>query len=145
MAPMGRALHYVGTLFLLSGASTPFWWAAARFVRAEYRGLMSAIACSMRIFFYSFCLLCLLVAARSFHLEPADPKSTLFRDVHAYGTLALTFPCAWRAFRVTRAKCVLLTLLALALAGAAGYAAWAILPGFRAALLYAHGFLLRAR
>lgn len=142
---MARALHYVGMLFLLCGVSTPFWWAAARIVRAEYRGLMSAVACSMRVFFYSFCLLCVLVAARSLHLEPADPKSTLFRDVHAYGTLALAFPCAWRAFRVTRAKCVLLALLALAFAGGTGYVAWRLLPGFRAALLYDHGFLVRAR
>ena len=40
-----RVLHYVGLLLLLTLASTFPWWAAANAVRAEYRRLLSALAC----------------------------------------------------------------------------------------------------
>jgi len=143
--PVGRTLHFVGMLLLLCGASTPAWWAAANLARTEFRGLMSAIACSMRLFFYSFALFCILYGARTLHWEPENPKSALFRDIHAYGTLLLSFPCAWRAFRVKGPRCALVVLLALALSGAAGAAAWALHPGFREALLEDYAYLIRAR
>ena len=91
-----RALEYVGLLFLLCLASTFAWWAAANVARAEYRRLLSALACSMRIVFYSVCLLAILVAARSLHLAPQDPRSTLFGWIHLAGTVWITVPSAWR-------------------------------------------------
>jgi hypothetical protein len=69
---------------------------------------MSALAFSMRVFFYSVCLLCILVALRSFDLAPRDPRSTLFGWIHLGGTLLICAPSAWRAFRVTRVRLVLL-------------------------------------
>ena len=63
-----RALHHVAFLFLLCLASTFPWWAAANLARAEYRRLLSALACSMRVFCYSICILCILVALLSLNL-----------------------------------------------------------------------------
>ncbi|MHC4338865.1 MAG: hypothetical protein ACYSX0_01445 [Planctomycetota bacterium] len=105
---VARALEYVGLLFFLCLASTFPFWVAAQLARSEYRRLMSALAFSMRVFFYSVCLLCILVALRSFDLAPRDPRSTLFGWIHLGGTLLICAPSAWRAFRVTRVRLVLL-------------------------------------
>jgi len=117
-----RALEYVGLLFLLSLASTFPWWLAAQVARAEYRRLLSALACSMRIFFYSICLLCILVAARSLNLGPSDPRSTLFGWIHLGGTVWICAPSAWRAFRIRGPRLVLLLVV--------GWAACAALLAF---------------
>jgi hypothetical protein len=129
-----RALDHVALLFLLCLASTFPWWAAAALARAEYRRLFSALACSMRIFCYSICLLCILVALLSLHLGPRDPRSTLLGWIHVGGTLWITIPSAWRSFRVRG--------LRLAMVVALGWALSALLlrlgslsPGFRHAIL----------
>ena len=91
MPPEGavaRALEYVGLLFLLCLAGTFPFWAAAQAARSEYR--LSALAFSMRVFFYSICLLCILVALRSFDLAPRDPRSTLFGWIHLGGTVLMS-------------------------------------------------------
>ena len=116
-----RALFYVAFLFLLCLGSTFPWWAAANAVRAEYRRLLSALACSMRIFAYSVCLLCILVAAKGLHLAPRDPRSTLFGWIHLGGTVWITIPSAWRSFRVKGPR--------LALLLATGWALTAVLVG----------------
>ena len=126
-----RALEYVGLLLLLCLASTFAWWAAANVARAEYRRLLSALACSMRVFFYSVCLLAILVAARSLHLAPEDPRSTLFGWIHIVGTIWITVPSAWRAFRVRRARLALVVAIAWVLCAAAGAAAALASPAFR--------------
>jgi hypothetical protein len=126
-----RALEYVGLLLLLSLASTFAWWAAANAVRAEYRRLMSALACSMRIFFYAVCLLAILVVARSLHLAPEDPRSTLFGWIHLAGTVWITVPSAWRAFRVRRARLALLVAIGWLLCACAGAVAALVSPDFR--------------
>jgi len=115
-----RVLEYVGWLFAFSLASTFVWWGAAQLARAEYRSLLSALACSMRWFFYSICLLCILVAAQSLHLGPADPRSTLLGWIHLAGSVWITIPCAWRAFRQKGPRLLAVVLLAwigLAVAG----------------------------
>jgi hypothetical protein len=129
-----RVLHYVGLLFLLTLASTFPWWAAANAVRAEYRRLLSALACGMRIFFYSTCLLCILVVLQSLHLGPDDPRSTLFGRIHLAGTVAISVPSAWRAFRVRGARLAALVAIGLALAAALGWVAAQASPGFRTVL-----------
>lgn len=126
-----RALLYVAWLFLLCLASTFPWWLAATAARAEYRRLLSALACAMRIFFYSICLLCILVAAKSLHLAPSDPRSTLFAWIHVGGTVWITAPSAWRAFRTKGLRLVLLLAVGWAACAAAGLLAWAVSPGFR--------------
>jgi hypothetical protein len=116
-----RALTYVGFLLLLCLASTFPWWAAANLARAEYRRLLSALACSMRVFSYSVFLLCLVVAAKSLHLAPRDPRSELLGWIHVGGTVAVTVPSAWRSFRAKGPRLLLLV--------AAGWAATAALVG----------------
>ena len=127
-----RTLFYVGLLFLLCLASTFAWWVAAVVVRAEYRRLLHALACAMRIFFYSVCLLCILVALKTLHWAPADPRSQLFSWIHLGGTAWITGPSAWRAFRMKGPR--LAGLLAVGWAGCAamGAAAWWASPAFRA-------------
>lgn len=115
-----RVLEYVGLLLVFTLASTFPWWAAANAVRAEYRRILSALACGMRIFFYSICILCILVALQSLHLAPDDPRSTLFGRIHLAGTVAISVPSAWRAFRVRGAR--LAALVALGLSLSAGLA-----------------------
>ncbi len=94
-----RALWYVAFLFTFCLASTFAWWIAANVARTEWRRLLSALACSMRIFFYSICLLCILVVMRTLRWEPRDPKSSLFSWIHVGGTVWISIPSAWRAFR----------------------------------------------
>ncbi|HEX5137899.1 MAG TPA: hypothetical protein VFY93_13060 [Planctomycetota bacterium] len=125
------ALFHVAFLFLLCLASTFPWWAAAALARAEYRRLLSALACSMRIFCYSICILCILVALLSLNLAPEDPRSALFGWIHLGGTLFITIPSAWRSFRAKGARLLLLLLLGWALSAALFGAAWALSPGFR--------------
>ncbi|MHC4817627.1 MAG: hypothetical protein ACYTF8_06205 [Planctomycetota bacterium] len=125
-----RVLEYVGLLFLLCLASTFAWWAAANVARTEYRRLLSALACSMRIFFYSVCLLAILVAARSLHLAPEHPQSTLFGWIHLAGTVWITIPSAWRAFRVRRARLALVVAVGWLLSAGAGAAAALASPDF---------------
>lgn len=126
-----RALEYVGLLLLLCLASTFAWWAAANVARAEYRRLLSALACSMRIFFYSVCLLAILVVARSLHLAPEDPRSTLFGWIHIAGTIWITVPSAWRAFRVRRARLALIVAVAWVACAVGGAVAALVSPDFR--------------
>ena len=114
MPPEGavaRALEYVGQIFLLCHASTFPGWLASQVVRAEYRRLLSALAFSMRVFFYSVCLLCILVVLRSFDVAPRDPRSTLFGWIHLGGTVLICAPSAWRAFRVKGMRMLALLLL----------------------------------
>ena len=126
-----RALEYVGLLLLLCLASTFAWWVAANVARAEYRRLLSALACSMRVFFYSVCLLAILVVARSLHLAPEDPRSTLFSWIHLAGTVWITVPSAWRAFHVRRTRLALLVGCAWLLCSGAGAVAALASPDFR--------------
>ena len=126
-----RALHYVGLLFMLCLAATFPLWAAAQIARTEFRSLMSALACSMRLFFYSICLLCIVVAAMSFpFLQPADPRSTVPGWIHIGGTVWIVFPCCWRAFRQKGVRMVLCSVLAIALMGGVMALAGAVSPGF---------------
>ncbi len=126
-----RALQHVAFLFLLCLASTFPWWAAASLGRAEYRRLLSALACSMRIFCYSICILCILVAMLSLNLAPRDPRSTLLGWIHIGGTIWVTIPSAWRSFRLKGGRLVLVVALGWALSAALFAAAWAASPGFR--------------
>jgi len=126
-----RALFLVAFLFLLCLASTFPWWAAATLARAEYRSLLSALACSMRIFCYSICILCLLVASKSLHLAPEDPRSTLLGWIHIGGTLWVTIPSAWRSFRAKGLRLILAVALGWALSALLFGAAWALSTGFR--------------
>lgn len=126
-----RALDHVAFLFLLCLASTFPWWAAAALGRAEYRRLLSALACSMRIFCYSICLLCILVALKAFHIEPDDPRSRILGWIHIGGTVWITIPSAWRSFRLKGARLLLVVGLGWAFSAALFGAAWAISPGFR--------------
>jgi hypothetical protein len=126
-----RALEYVGLLLLLSLASTFAGWAAANVVRAEYRRVLSALACLMRIFFCAACLLAILVVARSLHLAPEDPRSTLFGWIHLAGTVWISVPSAWGAFRVRRARLALLVAVGWLLCAAAGALAALASPDFR--------------
>jgi len=129
-----RILFYVGLLFMLCLASTFTLWAAAQISRTEYRSLMSALACSMRIFFYAICLLCILVAAMSFNLGPADPRDPLLGWIQIGGTIWIVFPCVWRAFRQKGPRMVLCGVLAIALSGAMiATAAW-LSPGLASLL-----------
>jgi hypothetical protein len=129
-----RALEYVGLLFLLCLASTFAWWAAANVAHAEYRRLLSALACSMRIFFYSICWLAILVAARSLHLAPEHPQSTLLGWIHLAGTVWITVPSAWRAFRVQRARLARLVAVGWLLSAAGGALAALASSDFRAVM-----------
>ena len=128
---VNRALFYVGFLLLVCVASTFPWWLAANAMKAEYRRLMSALACAMRVFFYSICLLSILVAAKSLDLAPADPRDTLFGWIHIGGTLWVTFPSAWRAFRIKGPRLAGLVLIAWAGCAAMGAVTWLASPGFR--------------
>ena len=99
-----RALYHVAFLFLLCLLSTFPWWVAATLARAEYRRLLSALACSMRIFSYSICILCILVALKAFHVEPGDPRSRLLGWIHLGATLWITIPSAWLSPTVPRSS-----------------------------------------
>ena len=126
-----RALEYVAVLLLLTLASTFAWWAGAHVARCEYRRLLSALACSMRIFFYSICLLCILVALRAFNLAPHDPRSTLFGWIHIGGTIWICAPSAWRAFRQKGPRLVAALIIGWMLCAAAGWGAYQASDGFR--------------
>jgi hypothetical protein len=126
-----RALEHVAFLFLLCLASTFPWWAAAALAGAEYRRLLHALACSMRIFCYSIFLLCILVALLSVGVGPADPRSRLLGWIHLGGTLWVTIPSAWRSFRLKGARLALAVALGWAFSGLLGGGAWAVSPGFR--------------
>lgn len=129
-----RALHHVAFLFLLCLASTFPWWAAATLARAEYRSLLSALACSMRIFCYSICILCILVALMGLQLAPKDPRSTLFGWIHVGGTLWITVPSAWRSFREKGGKLAFVLALGWASSALLFGLGRAVSPGFRYAL-----------
>jgi hypothetical protein len=126
-----RALYYVAFLFLLCLASTFPWWAAANLARAEYRRLLSALACSMRIFCYSICLFCLVVAWKSLSLPPRDPRSDLLGWVHVGGTLWITVPSAWRSFRAKGVRLALLVAAGWALNALLLFAGGLASPTFR--------------
>jgi hypothetical protein len=130
-ALVDRALFHVAYLFLLCLLSTFPWWAAANIARAEYRRLLSALACSMRIFCYSICILCILVAMKTLHLEPNDPRSQLLGFVHLGGTAFVSGPSAWRSFRATGLRLALLLAVGWALFAALFGAAWLSSAGFR--------------
>jgi len=126
-----RILTYVGVLFMICLGSTFAFFAAAQAARTEYRSLMSALACSMRLFFYSICLLCILVAALSFPvLAPRDPRSELFGWIHIGGSIWIVFPCVWRAFRQKGPRMVACGVLAILLTGGLILLAAAVSPGF---------------
>lgn len=126
-----RILFYVGLLFSICLASTFTFWAAAQIARTEYRSLMSALACTMRVFFYSISLLCILVAAATFNFGPADPRDPTMGWIQIGGTLWIVFPSVWRAFRQKGPRMVACALLAIALsAGLIGLAALGS-PGLR--------------
>jgi len=126
-----RALFLVAFLFLLCLASTFPWWAAAALARAEFRSLLSALACSMRIFCYSICILCILVALLSLNAGPRDPRSTLLGWIHIGGTLGVTVPSAWRSFRVKGLRLGLTVALGWGFSALLFGGAWAASPGFR--------------
>ena len=128
---VARALYYVGFLLLVCLASTFAWWVGANAVRAEYRRIFSALACSMRIFFYSVCLLSILVALRSVDLAPRDPRDTLFGWIHLGGTLGISYPSAWRAFRPKGLRLVGLVAIAWTLCGIGGGLVWIASAWFR--------------
>lgn len=142
--PVPRVLEYVGLLLLFCLASTFAWWVAASVAKTEYRRLLSALACSMRVFFYSICLLCILVALMSFHLAPADPRSTLFGWLHLGGTVWICFPSAWRAFRVRGPRLVAVVLLALLLCFGTGWVLTRASPDFRAVVVDLPRYLSKA-
>lgn len=127
------ALFHVAFVFLLCLASTFPWWAAAALARAEYRSPVSALACSMRIFCYSICIFCILVALLSLNLAPRDPRSTLLGWIHIGGTVWITVPSAWRSFRVGGPRLALVVGLGWTFSALLFGAAWAVSPGFRAA------------
>jgi len=126
-----RALYHVAFLFLLCLASTFPWWAAATLARAEYRRALSALACSMRIFSYSICILCILVALKAFHVEPSDPRSRLLGWIHLGASLWITIPSAWRSFRAKGLRLIIVVALGWGLSAALFGAAWTLSPGFR--------------
>ena len=126
-----RILFYVGLLFSICLASTFTFWAAAQIARTEYRSLMSALACTMRMFFYSISLLCILVAATTFNFGPADPRDPLMGWIQIGGTIWIVFPCVWRAFRQKGPRMVACALLAIVLSGAMIALAAFASPGFR--------------
>jgi hypothetical protein len=138
-----RTLHYVGLLFLLTLASTFPWWAAAQIARAEYRRLLSALACSMRIFFYSICLLCILVALKSLDWAPRDPRDTLFGRIHLAGTALISIPSALRAFREKGARLAVTVTAAWAISAGAAWLLAQASDGFRDVLASLPRYLAR--
>ena len=133
--PIPRVLYYVAVLFGLCLAGTFPLWAAASIARTDYRSLMSSLACSMRIFFYAVCLLCILVALITFNLGPSDPRDPLFGWIQIAGTVWIVFPSAWRAFRQKGPRIVVCGVLAIVFSGALfALGAW-LSPAFRAILM----------
>jgi len=129
-----RVLFYVAVVFGLCLAGTFPLWLSAVIARTEYRSLMSALACSMRVFFYSVCLLCILVALITFDVAPADPRDPLLGWIHIGGTLWIVFPSAWRAFREKGPRIAVCGTLAILLSSALFAAGAWISPAFRAIL-----------
>ena len=105
-------------LFSICLVSTFTFWAAAQIARTEYRSLMSALACTMRLFFYSISLLCILVAATTFNFGPSDPRDPTMGWIQIGGTIWIVFPCVWRAFRQKGPRMVVCAVLAIVLSGA---------------------------
>ncbi|MFQ5844242.1 MAG: hypothetical protein ACE5JG_04560 [Planctomycetota bacterium] len=138
-----RVLQYVGLLLLLTLASTFSWWAAAVLARAECRRVLHALACSMRWFFYSICLLVVLVVLRAVNLEPADPGSRLFSWIHLGGSLLISVPCAWRAFRVRGPRLAALVVMGWVGCAAAGSVAVALHEGLRSRVVLLPAYLAR--
>jgi len=128
-------LEYVGLLFLLTLASTFAWWIGAQVARTEYRRILSALACGMRVFFYSICLLCILVVARGLDIGPKDPRSELFGWIHLGGTVWVTIPSAWRAFRARPREVVVIVAVGWVVCVAAGFVAFTFSEGFRGVVL----------
>ena len=125
MPPYGpeRFLVFTAWLLLFCTASTFCWWAAAHIARCEFRSLMSALACSMRWFFYAVCVLCILVTLVAFGLAPSDPRSRLFGWIQIGGMIWIAAPCCWRSFRERGKKLVAAYLLGLLFCGALLFAA----------------------
>lgn len=113
-----RMLFYVGWILAICLASTFPWWLAAQAARAEFSSLLSAFACTMRLFAYSVSLLVILVSVQSLNLAFTDPYSPLLNRTHLLGTAAITAPCAWRAFREKGLRLGLLLLLGWAFSAA---------------------------
>ena len=126
-----RVLFYVALLFLYCLASTFAWWAGAAAARTEFRSLMSGLACSMRIFFYSICWLCILVAVKSMGFAFDDPRDPLLAWLHIGGTLWICFPSAWRAFHDRSWRLGVVVGVAWGLCAAVGALAAMASPGFR--------------
>ena len=133
--PIPRVLFYVAVLFGLCLSSTFPLWLAANIARTEFRSLMSAQACSMRIFFYAVCLLCILVLVIALNFGPSDPRDPLLGWIQIGGTLWIVFPSAWRAFRQKGPRIVVCGVLAIVLSGGMfALGAW-LSPPFRAILM----------
>ena len=142
--PVARALEYVLLLFTFSLANTFVWWMAAALARVEYDSLLSALACSMRFFFYAICLLCILVALRYLGLEPADPRNPLFGWIHIAGSMVVSAPCAWRAFRERGVKLILGLTIFWGVTTLLLWLAMRLMPGLQGILLNLPGYLSRA-
>jgi len=132
--PIPRVLFYVAVLFGLCLASTFPLWLSANIARTEYRSLMSSLACSMRVFFYSVCLLCILVVLIALNLGPSDPRDPLLGWIQIGGTLWVVFPSAWRAFRQKGPRVVVCGVLAILFSGALFAAGAWLSPAFRVIL-----------
>ena len=138
-----RALEYVLLLFTACLASTFVWWLAAWAGRAEYRRLLSALACSMRWFFYAICLLSILVAVQALGYGPKDPRSLLMGWIHIGGSILVSIPCAWRAFRTSGARLALIVALAWIQMALLGALAISVHPGVREILVQLPRYLAR--
>jgi hypothetical protein len=132
--PIPRVLFYVEVIFGLCLAGTFPLWLAATLARTEYRSLMSSLACSMRVFFYSVCLLCILVVLIALNVSPQDPRDPLFGWIHIGGTVWIVFPSAWRAFRQKGPRIAICGVLALLFSGALFAAGAWFSPAFRSIL-----------
>ncbi|MEM8885958.1 MAG: hypothetical protein AAGD14_17975 [Planctomycetota bacterium] len=125
-----RILEYVGVLFLLCLAATFPFWLAAQIARTEFRSLTSALACTMRLYFYAVCLLCILVTLISFNVGPSDPRDPLMGWIQIGGTIWIVFPCCWRAFRQKGPRMVACALMAIAFTALLFWLYASIEPGF---------------
>jgi len=138
--PVPRALQYVGWLLAACLLLTFPWWAAARIARTEFRSLTSAFAFSMRLFFYSVSLLVILVVLKSLDFAPEEETTA---RIHLAGTVLLSGPCAWRAFRQKGPRLVAAVLLGWLLTAALGYALFRLVPEARLAMEAFPRYLVR--
>lgn len=123
--PVPRTLFYIAWLLAFCLAATFPWWAAANAARTEFRSLTSAFAFTMRLYFYSICLLVILVCWKSLGFALPDP---LLARLHLGGTALLSGPCAWRAFRQKGPRLLLAVALGWILTAALGLLLWRIDP-----------------